>query len=207
MKKIANQGLLLVGAIALLALTACGSSPGAVEPTQTATPKPVATFQTVKITPIPEGTPTPVPTLESEASTKGVPKEFPDNLKSREGLTMGPLITGWQDYLNDSVIIFSDHTLDLCARGNGIAVGTILDGGIVWTIGPPREGMLGNEIFFTVWNPENDTGGAFVLGYENDSPYLKLITNYRYGDASTPFTYVDEITPFESFELTDCLNL
>lgn len=60
---------------------------------------------------------------------------------------------------------------------------------------------------FLVWNPKNDTGGAFVVGYENATPHLKLITNYRDGVAVSPFTYEDKITPFESFELTNCLNL
>lgn len=207
MKKIVNNWLLSITAIALVVIAACGSSPALAGPTPTATPRPVATFQVIQVTPVPEGTPTPAPTVEPIGSTKGVPKEFPENLKSPENLTVGPLISGWQNYLNDSVIVFDGHTLDLCARGNGIAEGTILDGGIVWTIGPPREGMLGNEVFFTVWNPENDTGGAFVLGYENDTPLLKVITNYSYRDPTTPFTYQDEVIPFESFELKECLNL
>jgi hypothetical protein len=207
MKTIVYRCLLSISAIALLALAACGSSPDAAEPTQTATPKPVATFQVVEVTVPTEGTATPVPTPEGEPSTKGVPREFPENLKSPEGVTIGPLITGWQDYLNDSVIMFDNHTVDLCARGNGVAIGKILNGGIVWSIGPPREGMLGNEIFFLIWNPENDTGGAFVAGYENDSPYLKVVNNYRYGDPTTPYTYSGVVETFESFELTDCLNL
>ncbi len=195
MKTIVFRFLLSISAVALLALAACGSSPAAAEPTQTATPKPVATFQTVKVTAIPEGTPTPVPTLESEASTKGVPREFPENLKSPEGLTLGPLITGWQAYLNDSVIVLKDQTVDLCARGNGVAIGKIMNGGIVWTIGPPREGMLGNEIFFLIWNPENDAGGAFVAGYEKDSPYLKVVKTTGTATQPLPTHIVAKLRP------------
>jgi hypothetical protein len=81
MKTIRNRWLLSIGVGPLVALTACGSSSGAAKPTQTATPKPDVTFQTIKVTAIPEDTPTPIPTLVSEASTKGVPREFPKNLK------------------------------------------------------------------------------------------------------------------------------
>jgi hypothetical protein len=81
MKTIRTRWLLSIGVDPLVALTACGSSSGAAKPTQTATPKPDATFQTIKVTAIREDTPTPVPSLVSEASTKGVPREFPKNLK------------------------------------------------------------------------------------------------------------------------------
>lgn len=46
-KTIRNRWLLSVGVDPLVALTACGSSPGAAKPTQKATPKPDATFQTI----------------------------------------------------------------------------------------------------------------------------------------------------------------
>lgn len=116
-------------------------------------------------------------------------------------------MTTWQDYLNDSVMVFDGNTLDLCGRGNGVAIGKFMNGGIVWTLGLPREGMEPNEVFFTLWNPENDVGGAFVLGYENDTPLLRIVTNYKYSDPITPFTYREETLPFETYELTNCLNL
>jgi hypothetical protein len=120
---------------------------------------------------------------------------------------VGPLVTNWQNFLNDSVIVFGNNTWDLCGRGNGVAAGELMTGGIVWTLGLPREGMLGNEVFFTVWNPETDVGAAYVLGYQNDTPILRIVTNYRYTDTVTPFTYEGDPIPFESFELTNCLNL
>ncbi|MDG0867989.1 hypothetical protein [Candidatus Lucifugimonas marina] len=198
---------LAVFAFTTLAVIACGSNSPAANPTATSTPQPAATFVSIQVTVPSNEPPTPTPIPEGTPSTKGSPRSFPENLKSTEGLTIGPLLTSWQAYLDASVIRFEGQTLDLCAQGNGVALGTVMNGGIVWTIGPPREGMLGNEVFFTLWNPEKDLGGAFVLGYQNDSPVLKLVTNYKYSDTVTPFTYKGDPIPFQSFELTTCLNL
>ena len=197
--------LAIVG-LTTIAIGACGSNTVA-EPTATSTPRPVATFVSIEVTVPSEEPPTPTPIPEGTPSTKGSPRSFPENLKSTEGLTIGPLLSSWQAHLDHSVLKFENNTWDLCAQGNGVALGKFMNGGIVWTIGPPREGMLGNEVFFTLWNPENDLGGAYVLGYENDSAVLKIVTNYKYSDTVTPFTYADDPIPFESFELTTCLNL
>jgi len=113
----------------------------------------------------------------------------------------------WQAFLDSSVVTFENTVLDLCGHGNGVAAGDVMNGGIVWTLGLPREGMLGNEVFLLLWNPENDVGRAFVLGYVDDSPVFKFITNYNYSDTVTPFTYEGDPIPFDSYELTTCLNL
>lgn len=192
--------------LTIAGLTACGSNTIA-PPTESSTAKPTATFQSIQVTVPPREIPTPTPVPAGTPTTKGSVRSFPELLKNPEGLTIGPLVTTWQDFLNDSVMTFTGNTWDLCGRGNGVSSGEIMNGGIVWTIGLPREGMLGNEIFFTLWNPEGDIGRAYVLGYENETPVLKIVTNYRYTDTVTPFTYRDDPIPFESFELTTCLNL
>ena len=205
--KISTRLKLAMLTTALVALVACGSNSPVADATATDTPQPTATFVSIQVTVASEEPSTPTPIPEGTPSTKGSSRSFPENLKSTEGLTIGPLLTSWQAFLDASVISFEGTTLDLCAQGNGVASGQFMSGGIVWTIGPPRAGMLGNEVFFTLWNPENDRGAAFVLGYESDSPVLKVVTNYKYSDTVTPFTYDGDPIPFESFELTTCLNL
>jgi hypothetical protein len=93
MRKIGKRGLLSICVVALIVLTACGSPPAAAEPTPSATPEPVATFQTVKVTAVPEGTPTPVPTVE--VSTRGKPRDFPELLKQPEGVSIGSGMSAW----------------------------------------------------------------------------------------------------------------
>ena len=198
--------LAVVATVIAIAITACGSN-SAAEPTGTSAPHPTATFQSIQVTVPPNETPTPVPTPEGTPSTRGSARSFPELLKTSETLTVGPLMSTWQAFLDSSVVTFENTVLDLCGHGNGVAAGDVMNGGIVWTLGLPREGMLGNEVFLLLWNPENDVGRAFVLGYVDDSPVFKFITNYNYSDTVTPFTYEGDPIPFDSYELTTCLNL
>jgi hypothetical protein len=198
-------------AIAIIA-AACGSGSDGTDsdstaPTAQSAAQPTATFQSIQVTSIADAPPTEVPTPAGTPSTRGASKDFPEILDTSENLTVGPRMTSWQNYLNDSVMIFESNTWDLCKRGNGVALGKLMNGGIVWTLGLPREGMLGNEVFFTVWNPQEDVGAAYVLGHQNDTPVLKVVTNYEYTDTVTPYTYKGEPIPFEMYELTNCLNL
>ena len=113
----------------------------------------------------------------------------------------------WQSYLDDSVIIFGNNTWDLCTAGRGLAIGELMNGNLVWTLALPREGMLGNEIVLTAWNPDTERFGAFVAGYADDSPYLKLINNYNNYDTTVQFVYDGASFNFQAYELTNCLNL
>lgn len=186
--------------------TACGSGSES-SPAQANTPEPTPTFQSIQVTVPPEDIPTATPEPQGTPSTKGGPRSFPEILKNPEGLTVGPLVSSWQNYLDDSVIVFGNNKWDMCAAGNGIAEGDLMNGGMVWTIGLPREGMVGKEVFMLLWNPINDIGLEYVLGYDDGNPILKIITNYEYTDTVTPFTYEGDPIPFETFELTGCLNL
>ena len=192
--------------IALLGLTACGSGSTEIsEPADAPTVKPAATFQSIKVTVPPAETPTPEPTAEGTPTTKGVTRPFPELLKTTEGVTIGPLLTTWQSYLSDGVMVFENNAWDLCYNERGTGQGEMFVGDIIWTLGPPRVKMLGNELFLIVWHPETKDGVALVVGYQNETPILKRITNYdQYG--SEPFEYIGNPIPFEMYELTTCVN-
>ncbi len=104
-------------------------------------------------------------------------------------------------------MIFGNNTWDLCTAERGLAVGELMNGNLLWTIGPPREGMLGNEVSLLVWNVDNDIGRAYVTGYLDGTPVLKQVSNYDNYDTVTPFEYTGEPIPFGLYELTACLNL
>jgi hypothetical protein len=198
--------LIYIAILVNFGLAACGSNTSTPE-IESQTANPTATFQSIQVTVPPREIPTPTLAPAVTPTTKGSVRSFPELLKNPDGITFGPLITTWQNHLNDSVLEFRGNTWDLCAAGNGTASGELINANIVWTIGPPREGMHGNEVFFSVWNPGDTMFRAYVLGYENDAPVLKIVTNYEFADTVTPFIYQDDPIPFESFELTTCLNL
>ncbi len=199
-----NRWLLITSGIALIALAACGSGPTAAAPTQTATPKPEATFQTVKITVVPEGTPTPIPTVE--VSTRGAPRDFPEFLKQPEGVSTGSGMATWQAYLDDAVLIFQDEVWDLCEGGRGLADSGELEGDIWWSIGPATVELKANELFLYFWSFEKQMGKGFVTGYENDAPVLKPIA-WRSLYSTDPVEFVGDHIPFDMYELKECLNI
>ena len=173
MKKIVNRWLLSISVVALVALTACGSGPTEAAPTQTATPKPVATFETVKVTAVPEGTPTSVPTVE--VSTRGAPRDFPELLKQPEGVSTGSGMFTWQAYLDDGVMVFEGEVWDLCEGFRGIAAGGDMKGNILWSLGPSTAELKSNELFLYILSFEHDSGRILVVGYKNEVPVLKPI--------------------------------
>jgi hypothetical protein len=204
MKKFGKRGLLSIGVVALIALTACGSSPEAAEPTPSATPKAVATFQTVKVTAVPEGTPTPVPTIE--VSTRGKPRDFPELLKQGEGVSTGSGMAKWQAYLDNAVMLFDGEAWDLCEGGRGLVDSGELKGDILWSIAPATAELKSNELLLYAYSFEKDAGRGFVTGYENDAPVLKPIVG-RSLYSTDPIEFAGDPIPFEMYELKECLNI
>lgn len=199
-----NRWLLITSCIALIALVACGSGSAEAAPTQTATPKPVATFQTVKITVVPEGTPTPIPTVE--VSTRGAPRDFPEFLKQPEGVSTGSGMATWQTYFDNGVMVFEDEVWDLCEGFRGLAASGELKGNILWSLGPATAELKSNELFLYAISFEKEAGKAFVTGYENDTPVLKPIERRSLYDTS-PVEFVGDHIPFEMYDLKECLNV
>lgn len=200
--------VLVVCSIALLiaVVAACGSSESA-DPTVKNTVQPTATFQTIQVTIPTNETPTPVPAAESATSTRGAPRPFPELLKTAENVTTGPLISGWQGYLDTGVMVFENNTWDFCDSGRGVAFGDALNGPTRWTLAPPAEslGLEANEITIGVGSPTEEKGYAGVLSYENDQPVLKPIQSFNQR-STEKVEYVNDPIPFEMYELTSCLN-
>ena len=190
----------------LIAATGCGSGAGqsAAQPTPVA---PSPTFQTIKVTVPPEAPPEPgdSPDVESEAISKGGLRLFPEILKQSEGLTIGPVISSWQSYLDDGVVAFDDEEWSLCRGGRGNSVGEIFGGNIVWTLGPPTPDLNSNEIIFQAWEVTRGVGHRYVLSFRDDQPTLipfnrdaPLGSESRFNEAKT--------RGFEVYELLFCTN-
>jgi hypothetical protein len=195
-------------AISLLAtaVAGCGSDAGqsAAQSTQVA---PSPTFQTIKVTVPPEASSSPGDSTDAEvkAVSKGGLRQFPEILKQSEGLTIGPVISSWQSYLDDGVIAFDDEEWSLCAGGRGNSVGDIFSGNIVWTLGPPPPDLNSNEIILQAWEVTRDVRHRYVLSVRDDRPALipfnrdvPLGSESRFNEAET--------RGFETYELLFCTN-
>jgi len=199
---------LLLPAILLIVVTAAGCGSEAGRSAAQSTPvAPGPTFQVIKVTVPPDISSTPGDSSEekTEAVSKGGLRQFPEILKQSEGLTIGPVISSWQSYLDDGVVAFDDEEWSLCRGGRGNAVGEIFSGNIVWTLGPPTPGLNSNEIFLQAWEVTRDVGHRYVLSFRDSQPVL-----IPFDRDAPPGEQLsdreDEVQAFEVYELHFCTN-
>ena len=198
---------LLVPASLLFAVAAACGSADSTAPAQSEPVEPSPTFVTIEVTSAVgfESEAEANTTAEVPISSRGAPREFPEILKQTDGLSIGPVMSGWQDYLTNSVFMFEDNSWDLCAGLRGNAEGSIITGAIVWTIGPPTPNLKSNEITFGAWSPIQDKWMGGVLGTNDGRPVFKLIEPWdRY--SGEPIVLTGEEIPIEVFELVFCTD-
>jgi hypothetical protein len=192
------------GAI-LAILVACGGDSTAAPTPPTSTPRPVATFQSIQVTAVPDATATPEPTTEADTPTKGVPKPFPEVLSSAEQASLGTLLSTWETYLENTVLEFEDNAWDLCGAARGYAAGSLFNGNLLWSMGPARFDFEVNEIALEVYEVETRGGMRYAVGYRNGQPVLRPANYNPYSGDPTEFL-VDPI-PFQAYELNRCVNI
>ncbi len=202
-----TQNIVVIAIALLIALSAaCGSASNSTLAEKN-TPQPTATFISIQVTVPPIETPTPGPIVDETPTTRGAPHPFAELLKTPENVTTGPLISGWQSYFDNGVMVFENNVWDFCTSGRGVATGDSLNGLTRWTLAPPRAslGLQANEITIAIWSPVEEKGHAGVLSFENDHPVLKPIKSFDQR-SDEPVEYIGDPIPFEMHELTTCVR-
>ena len=101
---------------------------------------------------------------------------------------------------------FEDNVWDLCEDERGSALGSRMNGNILWTLGPPLPELQSNELFLDVYEVGEKTGLMFVLSYEESNPVLKPIEPRNLYNPK-PLEYSAPAIPFKLYELTRCGNI
>lgn len=193
--------------LALGVMTACGTGAEAKESSQpTPTPKTEATFVSLEVTVAPTGSSESDETTSEPESTRGASRAFPELLQEEQVISVAQLLSAWEGFMFNGVMEFGNNSWELCNSERGLASGDLMNTNILWTIGPPREGMGWNEVLFNFWDVAEKVDHIYFLGYEDGTPVLKEISGYDLYDASKPWEYVGDPIPFEMYELIVCSN-
>ncbi len=203
----ANWKLFLL-ALALAVMAACGTNAEAKQVSQpTEPPEASPTFVSIQVTTEPESSTTESADPEAPKSTRGASRAIPELLTKADDISIGQLLSSWENYLFSGVLEFENNSWDLCNGERGTARGDQYNTDILWTIGPPRVEMQAGEVLLEVWAVGEKSSVRYVIGYENDSAVLKETSGFDLYDVSKPWEYVGDPIPFEMYELLVCNNL